>query len=414
MVMDRRRQRLRDNTSRVGGALNGTVNEYRLNLEDEQPDASNVLDVLKESTVQRENRINEEFGKKRAVKFYLSLHVNFHPSTDVAVLSTDIIGVYESCDVHDALNSSYENLVSSIEDFQQRGSGWILDKLMALDLHLPEFDPLRATSYSPLPTCIPNRKAVVNIKNKDEKCFRWSVIAGLYGDSHAENHERLSHYMGYEKEFNLQFLMALKDIPKLERLSNVSVSVYAWDQEGYIPPLIVSKEVNKRHGNLHLTAADDTNHYCFIKDFSKLVGSQYSNGNYKTYFCRFCLHGFSSHSATRVKAQHRRTNEDVEKRLKEYEEHCFAFAAQRTEFPDDLILKFENIQKQVQAPFTVYADFESILKQLSAKCQEHIACSYAYQIAYSLHWNLLSKKGIYCYDYMDSTVILDGVLTPNR
>ena len=30
--------------------------------------------------------------------------------------------------------------------------------------------------------------------------------------------------------------------------------------------------------------------------------------------------------------------------------------------------------------FTVYADFESILKQLSAKCKEHIACSCAYQI----------------------------------
>ena len=40
-------KRLRDNTCRVGGALNGTMNEYRLNLDDEQQDASNVLDVLK-------------------------------------------------------------------------------------------------------------------------------------------------------------------------------------------------------------------------------------------------------------------------------------------------------------------------------------------------------------------------------
>ena len=174
-------KRLKDNTSHVGGALNGTVNEYRLNLEDEQQNASNVLDVLKESTFQMENRINEE------VKFYLSLHVNFHLSTDVAfltdppaVLSTDTIEVYDSCDVHDELNSTYENLVSVIEDFQQRGSGWILDKLIALDLHLLEFDPLRATSYIPLPTCIQNRKAVINVKNKDEKCILRSVIAGLY------------------------------------------------------------------------------------------------------------------------------------------------------------------------------------------------------------------------------------------
>ena len=67
--------------------------------------------------------------------------------------------------------------------------------------------------------------------------------------------------------------------------------------------------------------------------------------------------------------------------MKEHEERCFA---QRTEFPDDPILKFENIQKQVEAPFTVYADFESILKELSAKCQELIAYSYAYQIVSSI------------------------------
>ena len=51
----------------VGGALNGAVNEYRLNLEDELQDASNLFDVLKESTFQMENRINEEVGKKKAV-----------------------------------------------------------------------------------------------------------------------------------------------------------------------------------------------------------------------------------------------------------------------------------------------------------------------------------------------------------
>ena len=82
------------------------MNEYRLNLEVEQQDASTVLDTLKESTFQVEDRINEEVVKKRAVKCYLSLHVNFHLNTDVAFLT----------DVHDALNSTYENLVSVIED----------------------------------------------------------------------------------------------------------------------------------------------------------------------------------------------------------------------------------------------------------------------------------------------------------
>ena len=84
------------------------------------------------------------------------------------------------------------------------------------------------------------------------------------------------------------------------------------------------------------------------------------------------------------------TEERMGKRLKEHEGGCFAFAAQRTEFPDDPILK-----KQVQAPFTVYADFKSILKQLSAKCQEHIACSYAYQIFSSIPGIEFGKQRLY-------------------
>ena len=126
--LDTTAKRLKDNTSRVGGALNVTVNEYGVNLEDVQKDASNILDVLNESTFQVGNRINEEVVKKRAVKFYLLLHVNFHLSTDVAfitdppaVLSTDTIEGYDSSDVHGAVNSTYENLVSAIEDFSNFG-----------------------------------------------------------------------------------------------------------------------------------------------------------------------------------------------------------------------------------------------------------------------------------------------------
>ena len=79
-----------------------------------------------------------------------------------------------TCDLHDALNSTYENLVSAIEDFQQCGSGWILDKLIALDLHLLEFDLLQATLYFPLllPTCIHNRKSILKTRMK-------SVFYGL-------------------------------------------------------------------------------------------------------------------------------------------------------------------------------------------------------------------------------------------
>ena len=45
--------------NRVGGALDGTLVDYRPDLGGQQ-DASNVLNVLKESTFQRERKISEE------------------------------------------------------------------------------------------------------------------------------------------------------------------------------------------------------------------------------------------------------------------------------------------------------------------------------------------------------------------
>ena len=116
-------------------------------------------------------------------------------STDVtfltnppAVYNTDTIEVYDSSDVHDTSNSIHENVTSAIEDFQQRGSGWVLDKLLALDLHLLEFDPHSSSCT--------HAEQVISIRNNDEKCILWSEIAGLYF-KHVELHhlERTSHLL---------------------------------------------------------------------------------------------------------------------------------------------------------------------------------------------------------------------------
>ena len=75
-----------------------------------------------------------------------------------------------------------------------------------------------------------------------------------------KNHERVSHYLEYEKEFNLQgiqFPMALKHIPNFERLNNVSISVYdvssCWRSRRIYMPFKSVKGTD-----------DDTSHYCSI------------------------------------------------------------------------------------------------------------------------------------------------------
>ena len=54
-------------------------------------------------------------------------------------------------------------------------------------------------------------------------------------------------------------------------------------------------------------------------------------------------------------------------------------------------IKFKNFERKIKLPFTMYAEFETILvpeenrnqnpnKSYTNKCQKHIACSYGYKL----------------------------------
>ena len=186
--------------------------------------------------------------------------------------------------------------------------------------------------------------------------------------------------------------MQLKDLDKFERQNEISISVYGWEESktnadgeevpGYAHVLRVVCEEKEQHVNLLRIGNDDTSHYCWIKNFSRLVGNQYSANEHELAYCRFCLHGFKG-----VAIEGRCTRlEDAKRRCNEHESRCFVHGGQKTSFPDNPIVKFEAIEKQVEAPFVVYADFESLLEPMPAttgqttKTEEHVACSYAYYI----------------------------------
>ena len=133
-------------------------------------------------------------------------------------------------DVHDILESFYTTLLDLIDQYEMCGSGWVLNKLLRLDLHVAKYDPLRASTYMPLPEEIELKHAVVNIQNSDNLCFLWSVIGELHPCD--ANKQRVSNYEQNRDDFDIKGIempMALKDIPKFERRNNISISVYGYE-----------------------------------------------------------------------------------------------------------------------------------------------------------------------------------------
>ena len=153
--------------------LNHTTDKFTLDLEKIDQTPETILNVLKDSLLDLKVAIEEELEKKRSMKIIVALHVIFHQATDPTFLSepppvfkTTPIEILTATDIDEVLQSIYDELLKKIDDFETRGSGWLLHELSRLDLHTYVYDPLRASTYIPLPEDLKAKRAVVNIQNK--------------------------------------------------------------------------------------------------------------------------------------------------------------------------------------------------------------------------------------------------------
>ncbi|GFR10558.1 uncharacterized protein TNCT_533061 [Trichonephila clavata] len=69
------------------------------------------------------------------------------------------------------LESAFKKIQNSFEEFTQRGSGWTLENFLKLELNMAKYQPLSPSNYIPLPKKLADKKAILNIKNEDQKCL---------------------------------------------------------------------------------------------------------------------------------------------------------------------------------------------------------------------------------------------------
>lgn len=59
----------------------------------------------------------------------------------------------------------------------RNGSGCVLKKVLHLEIHTVKYTPLNASRYIPLPKTLQSRSSLSNIRNDEQKCFQWNVLA---------------------------------------------------------------------------------------------------------------------------------------------------------------------------------------------------------------------------------------------
>ena len=281
--------------------------------------------------------------------------------------------------IETALQNMRSDIEIRIDRFTMEGSGWAVIGLLNHDLHVNKYDPLAARSYIPLPAEIQNKKATVNLKNDDDRCFIYCLGRALDPNPEKNRLDRVNtHLKNVCETLGLNTIKTpvnLQDLPKIEKQFNVSINIYGHSNSD-IYPIHSTYSTSAKHIDLLVTSNSETNHYVWIKNVNRLCYNVNKHAR-KKYFCKHCIQHF--------------TNESI---LLKHMEDCMVLnGCQAIGMPaEGEVAKFKSFRETVKIPFVIYADLESLLHKLTVtqklevnkeqteKLQKHVACSYGYKV----------------------------------
>ena len=94
----------------------------------------------------------------------------FHSKTEVNL---------ECTDSNELFSKMKETVLEFLAKFQRQESNWGFHSVLSLDLYTVTFVPLGGSSYISLPKFLTAKKAIINLRNEDDECFKWAIRRAL-------------------------------------------------------------------------------------------------------------------------------------------------------------------------------------------------------------------------------------------
>ena len=185
--MERRQQRETPNISftRRSTSFRGYADQYIAQNVGMRGEWNSVMDEARESIIR-------ELESKRGNKVFFSVTLKmkrrdgeFTTYADKNIRIKEPVIINEGTDInalYDEMRNQIDEQVDLLQDTE--GSGWEFEELDKIDILTVGYDPLRASKWIPLPKKIADKKAVINIQNKDDNCFMWCVARAISPTEH--------------------------------------------------------------------------------------------------------------------------------------------------------------------------------------------------------------------------------------
>ena len=278
-------------------------------------------------------------------------------------------------DFDDSIDKSFSEILFRLDNWINEGSGWIIERVNDQYLNISQYAPLVGSSFIELPEELKiSKKGLINLRNKDNKCFLWCHVRHLNPVSdNASRIKRVDKKIASALDYDrVEFPVKVIDVRVIEDKNEICINVFSYEGK-IVCPVYVSK---KKYGdcmNLLMIHEGDKSHYVYVKDFNRLMFNVNKHGE-KKWFCMRCLQHFS-----------------CEIILEKHKSDCLVVNGEQRVKLDGGYVEFKNYSNKMCVPFKIYADFECILKKCdnvmgscdsswSVKESEHVPCGFGYKV----------------------------------
>ena len=136
--------------------------------------------------------------------------------------------------------------MNDIHKWISKGSAWIIKSINGHYINIIKYEPLTGSSYIQLPTELQHHKSgLINLKNKDNECFRWCHIRHLNPQN--DNPQRIKKTdKAFVKQLNydnIEFPVSVKQYNKVETQNNININVFGYENNGLIQFMFQKKSL---------------------------------------------------------------------------------------------------------------------------------------------------------------------------
>ena len=303
-------------------------------------------------------------GRSKGMKFQLKANVflekfAFETNKMVQVdvwFPADTYSVLSPRALTDRLNSALRDVEARFDSFVERGSGWVVKKVLQFCLTVNSFKLFKGgcKKGSSLPGRLRTSRSCITVDsppNSDsDRCFLNCLVAGIARVS--RNPSRwCAQYSEIERLLLLcwpdkcSFPVTSRHWKSIDTHCPVSVNIYG-HEKGVVFPVFLSTYRDSKP--FHVDMLLSRSHYFLIRNLAALVSPQTKTSRRKCHICPSCLGSYGS--------------------WRRYRRHVSLCKNDGTifEIPESSTspnVSFYNFNNMVTAPFVIYCDMETYIQE---------------------------------------------------